>query len=105
MASSNRSRRSKASVTERRRRNTLHLVWSGVERGCDGSDEAIPTRGLFPKALSADRRQGIELRASFVVVSPRCGAEQPLMCEPVQRRIQRALRNLQSVLGNLGDAQ
>src|SRR5205823_9330350 len=82
-----------------------HLVWRGIERGGDRSDETVPARGFLPKAFSASRRERVELRAAFVLALAPLRVDQALVFETVQRWIQRPLWHVQDILGNLRYAQ
>src|SRR5262245_20507428 len=85
--------------------NTSHLVGGGAERGGYGGGEAVPSRGLLAKPLPAVRGDGVVLRAPAVVALPPLGVDQPLRLEPVQRGIERSLRNLERVPRYLPDPE
>ena len=66
---------------------------------------------LVPAAVSsrepapAGRGERVELRLALVVALAPFGGDQALVLEPVERRIERALRDLQGVAGDLLDAE
>src|SRR5206468_1963348 len=103
--SSKRSRWSRAAASERRRLNISHLIGSRVERGSHGGGETFPAVGFFPKALSSSRSHRVVLRFPAVLALSPFGGDQPLMLQPIERGIERALRNLQRVVGHLLDPQ
>ena len=70
----------------------------------DGVREPLPAARLFDQLLAAGLGQLVELRLAVVVgVAPLRG-DQPLLLEPVQRRVERALVDLQDVARDLLDA-
>jgi hypothetical protein len=65
----------------------------------------VPARRIVAEPPPARRRQTIELRPAVVVRLAPLTRDQTLVLEPVERRIQRTLLNLQRAARDLLDPQ
>ena len=66
--------------------------------------EPIPALELTCELLSAGSRQRVDLRFTAGVGGGPRGLQPALLLQPVQRRVQRALRDLQHVAADLANA-
>jgi hypothetical protein len=64
----------------------------------------VPAVGFLPHVGAALPGQPVELRVPPGVRELPLGGQQPLVLEPVQRGVERALRDLDDVAGNLLEA-
>ena len=69
-----------------------------LQDAADGGGDALPVRGFFRELLAARPGQRVELRAAVVLgVAPR-RFDPALLLEPVQRRVERPLIDLEDIL-------
>src|SRR4029077_6237701 len=105
MPSSNWRRRRRVWKAEKRCPTTSHLLRRGVQRRRDRGRQAVPVGGLLAQPPASGGGEGVELRLAIVLALPPLGGDQLLVLQPVERRIERALRNLQRLARDLADAQ
>ena len=64
--------------------------------------EAVPAGGFFFKLRAANAREGVELGAAIVLAGLPFRGDPAFLFEFVERRIERAVADLQHVTGDLG---
>src|SRR5436305_4826880 len=105
MPSSNWRRRKRVWNAEKRWANMSHLVRGGVQGSRDRGGQTVPVGSLLAQPPASRRSQRVELRLAVVLALPPLGGDQLLVLQPVERRIERALRDFQSLARDLADAQ
>ena len=83
----------------------MGLRMVGGQHAADRCGHPFPVLRFFGKLFSSGLGELIELRLAVVLGVAPLGVDQPLLLEPVQRRVERALVDLQDVFGNLVDPQ
>src|SRR6185312_11483530 len=94
-----------ARTSERRRANISHLLRCRAQGGGNRRRESAPARSFLTQAPPPRGGQRVVLRPPVVVALAPFGRDESLMFQPVERRIQRALRNLERVTRDLPNAQ
>src|SRR5436309_16105666 len=103
MPSSNWRRRKRVWNAEKRWANMSHLVRGGVQGRRDRGRQTVPVGGLLAQPPASGRSQRVELRLAVVLALPPFGGDELLMLQPVERRIERTLRDLQRLARNLAE--
>src|SRR5262245_61342329 len=94
-------RRNSASIDELGRRQKAgrrKRISVSLENPCDGTREEFPGRAFHVELFPALRGQPVEACLSSVWRDPPGGCDLPLCLEPIERRIERALVDLEDLI-------
>src|SRR5690606_19303502 len=82
-----------------------YLLWSGAQRHRDGLGQAVPARHLIAQTLPPRRGQSVVLRPSVVLAHSPLALDASPVLEAVERRVERALLDLESATRDLLDTE
>src|SRR5437773_11623112 len=82
-----------------------YFLWRALQNSRDDVRHAVPLFRFGLQFALARRRQPVIFRLALVFRLAPFAGDPALMLQPIQRRIQRALLNLQAIFRNLLDAK
>src|SRR5262245_3484478 len=90
---------------ERTRWNTSNLLRSRVQSRGNRRNQPVPASSLLAKAAASGGGQGVVFCPAVVLALSPIRGDEALVLQPVERRIQRSLRNFKRIAGNLPDTE